>query len=103
MREACQGSKEASKTTWTATNKSREQDDQTSLGRTRVVAEGAARRREAGQQMCGQEAKCVEQGKMTEAVRVERQEDKFETGGELGAGERGCFKPGEGKMYLAGP
>lgn len=53
--------------------------------------------------MCGQEAECGWQRKMTEAIRVGRQEDKVETGGELGAGERGCFKPGEGKMYLAGP
>lgn len=78
MREPCQASKQASKPTWTATNKRREQVSQASPGRTRVVAEGAGGR-EAGQQVCGQqEAECGDQGKMTEAIRVEKQEDRQE-------------------------
>lgn len=96
MRQPRQGSKEAKQNHVN-------DHDQTSLGRTRVVAEGAQRRREAGQQVCGQEAECGWQRKMTEAIRVGRQENKVKMGRELGAGGRGCFKPGEGKMYLAGP
>lgn len=39
---------------------------------------------------------------MTEAIQVGTgRTDRM--CGELGTGERGCFKPGEGKMYLAGP
>lgn len=54
--------------------------------------------------MCGQEAECGgDQRKMTEAIQVGKQEDRQRKWvEEFGAGERGCFKPGEGKCIRRG-
>lgn len=58
-----------------STSKSRGQADQTSLGRTRVAAEGGKKERGWPKQAFSQEAECGDQRKMTEAIQDEKQED----------------------------